>query len=136
MTIFIDENMPHQLAEGFDILQSPRNIDSKEEIHVRSIKKEFGKGALDEEWIPEAGQLGSCVITQDYNINRIKHQRELCEQFNLGMFYFRPPSKNGFTYWTMLSIMVKHWPEIIQICSREKRPFAYKVTSKKSLERM
>jgi len=72
MIIFIDENMPKMLAEGFNILQEPENyrLDLKDKIVVKSIKNEF-KGALDEVWIPEVGKLNSCVITQDYNINRI-----------------------------------------------------------------
>jgi len=30
----------------------------------------------------------------------------------------------------MLKMLVKHWPEIIKKATKEKRPFAYKVTSK------
>jgi hypothetical protein len=81
-----------------------------------------------------AGAQNACIITQDYNIQRITHQRELCEQYGLGMFYFRPPSKNGFRYWDMLKMMVKHWPDIIKIAQKKKRPFAYKASSKGKLE--
>ena len=131
--------MPRMLAEGFNILQEPENFRLKltDKSEVKSIKKEFGEGALDEDWIPKAGQLNACVITQDYNINRIKHQRALCEKYNLGMFYFRPPSKNGFTYWEMVKLLTKHWPEIIKIATKKTRPFSYKITSKpRSLELM
>lgn len=139
MIIYIDENMPSVLAQGFNLLQAPENIrlKLKDLIEVKSIKKEFGEGAKDEDWIPQAGKQRACVITQDYNINRIKHQRALCEKYNLGMFYFRPPSKSGFTYWHMLEMLVKHWPEIIKKASWEERPFSYKITSKSSkLEQM
>ncbi len=136
MIIYIDENMSPFLAEGFNVLQEPLNLKLKESIEVRSIKQEFGQGAKDEDWIPLAGKQNSCVITQDYNINRIRHQRELCEEYNLGMFYFRPPSKSGFTYMDMLKLMVKHWEEITKKATREKRPFSYKVTQKGSLEEL
>jgi hypothetical protein len=139
MIIYIDENMPTVLAEGFHLLQAPENLrlKLKDPIEVKSIKKEFGVGAKDEDWIAQAGQQGACVITQDYNINRIKHQRALCEKYKLGMFYFRPPSKGGFTYWHMLELLVKHWPEIINKASRQQRPFSYKITSKSTkLEEM
>lgn len=132
MIIYIDENMSPYLARGFDILQAPLNIGQKTAIEVASISDKYGKGALDEEWIPKAGQTAACIITQDFNIHRIKHQRELCAQHQLGMFYFRPPSKNGFSYYDMLKIMIKHWPEITKIATREKRPFAYQITSKKA----
>lgn len=139
MIIYIDENMPRMLAEGFHILQVPENhrLGLKDKIEVKSISSEFGKGALDEEWIPMAGKQNSCVITQDYNINRIKHQRALCEKYNLGMFYFRPPSKNGFSYWEMVKLLTKHWPEIIKTVSKQERPFSYKITARSSsIEKM
>lgn len=104
--------MSPYLARGFDILQKPENLKLKEPVEVKSIRDAFGQGALDEEWIPLAGQAGSCVITQDFNIQRIRHQRELCESYGLGLFYFRPPSRNGFRYWDMLTLMVKHWPDM------------------------
>jgi len=126
MIIYIDENMSPFLARGFNILQEPLNLKLKEPIVVRSIKDEFGMGAKDEDWIPLAGEQRACVITQDYNINRIRHQRELCKQYNLGMFYL-------FTYMDMLKLMVKHWEEISKKATREKRPFSYKVTQKGSL---
>lgn len=136
MIIYIDENMSPYLARGFNILQTPENIKLPEAIEVKSIKDDFGMGAKDEDWIPVAGLKSSCVLTQDYNINRINHQKQLCEEFGLGMFYFRPPSKNGFLYWDMLKLIVKHWPKITYICLKEERPFAYKVTSKGDLERL
>tara|TARA_R110002094_G_scaffold116555_1_gene112410 strand:- start:160 stop:573 length:414 start_codon:yes stop_codon:yes gene_type:complete len=132
MIIYIDENLAPLLSEGFNLLQMPLNFGLKEPIEVKSIKIEFGEGALDEDWIPKLQKGKDCVITQDYNINRIREQRQLCEQYEIGVFYFRPPSKNGFTYWDMLKMLVKHWPEIVKKTDKEKRPFAYKVTSKSS----
>jgi hypothetical protein len=136
MTIYIDENMSPYLAKGFQILQAPENIKLKQSIYVESIKKKFGQGAKDEEWIPVAGQTAACVITQDYNIHRIRHQHELCKQFELGMFYFKPQSKNGILYWDMLLLMVKNWKEISRIATMEKRPFAYEVTPRGGIKRL
>ena len=134
MIIYVDENMPQVLAQGFNLLQKPENIKlkAKDPIEVISIIDEFGRGAEDEEWIPKAGKQGSCIITQDYNISRIKHQQKLCRQYQLGMFYFRPPSKSGFSYWDMVQLMVKHWPAICKIATKEKKPFAYRITSRSS----
>ena len=139
MIIYVDENMAPALAEGFNLLQQPENFRKKfkDPIEVKSISKVFGRGALDEDWIPKVGSDRACVITQDYNINRIKHQRALCEEYGLGMFYFRPPSKSGFSYWDMVKLLVKHWPEIIKAASKKSRPFSYKITARSSsLEKM
>jgi hypothetical protein len=134
MIIYLDENLAPVLAKGFNILQVPENfrLKLKDPIEVRSIKEDYGEGALDEDWIPKAGEVGACVITQDYNINRIKHQKALCEKYRLGMFYFRPPSKVGFTYWDMVKQLVKHWAEITKVVSKKRRPFSYKITSRSS----
>ena len=134
MIIYIDENMSPFLSRGFNILQTPENIKLREPVEVRSIRDDYGLGAQDEDWIPAAGEKSSCIITQDYNIHRIKHQEELCKQFKLGMFYFRSPSKNGFLYWDMVKLVVKHWPEITKIATRKSRPFAYKITSRSNIE--
>lgn len=58
MIIYIDENMPAVLAEGFNLLQAPENLryKLKDPVEVKSIKNEFGAGAKDEDWIPLAGQ--------------------------------------------------------------------------------
>lgn len=137
MIIYVDENMSPFLARGFDILQKPLNQKLAEPIRVLSIKDAFGQGAQDEDWIPKTGEEGACVITQDFNIRRIKHQRALCEQYGLGMFYFHPPSKSGFSYWEMLKLMIRHWEEITRIANREERPFAYKITARgKGIESM
>lgn len=134
MRIFIDENLAPVLAMGFNILQEPENIklELKDPIEVVSIRKVFGEGLEDEAWIPKVDKNRDCVITQDYNIKRIRHQRELCESYGLGMIYFKPPSKSGFRYWDMVKLLVKHWPEIVKKASKEKRPFSYKVTLKSS----
>lgn len=139
MIIYVDENMAPVLAKGFNFLQAPLNLQLKisDPIEIKSIKEVFGEGALDEDWIPLAGEEGACVLTQDYNINRIKHQRELCEKHGLGMFYFRPPSKSGFSYWDMVKLLVKHWEEIIKTASKKAKPFSCKITSRSTgLENM
>ncbi|MCB0801569.1 MAG: hypothetical protein KDB74_00600 [Flavobacteriales bacterium] len=131
MILYIDENLPPVLVEAFSLLQS-KLLPSKKYgfgLELRSIKKEFGQGAKDEDWVPLAGKDKAFVLTQDYNIQRISHQKELCEKFKLGMFYFRPPSKTGFDYWSIVKLFVKHWPELLTIIKKEKGPFAYKVTS-------
>jgi len=134
MIIYVDENMPPVFAKGFQILQTPLSskLQLKEKVTVKSIKIEFGEGIEDEDWIPQLEGQKACVITQDYNIQRIRHQRALCEEYKLGMIYFRPPSKTGFSYWDMVSLMVKHWPEILKKADREKQPFAFKITSRSS----
>lgn len=75
MIVYIDEDLPPNLARGFDILQRPENIKLNQNIEIKSIVGEFGRGYTDEEWIPMAGKKESCILTQDYNLKRIAHQK-------------------------------------------------------------
>jgi hypothetical protein len=74
-----------------------------------SIGNVFGKGAQDEDWIPEIGEERGVVITQDINIHRSRRQRELFEQHGVGIFSPTPPSKNGYTYWEQVELCVYKW---------------------------
>ncbi len=136
MIIFIDENLPPHLARGLNILQKPENVKLNKNIEVKSIVDVFGRGSLDEEWIPLAGTSEACILTQDYNLRRIRHQKELCDKFKLGMFYLRPPSKKGYTYWQIIGVLHKYWPEICKIALSQKRPFAYEIRTRSGMNRL
>jgi hypothetical protein len=119
--VYIDENFPTQLADGLNILvQHPYPG-----LQVLSIKNTFGQGVADENWIPQAGQQGAVVITQDLNINRTRSQRELFLKSGLGVFFFKPPSRNGFSYWEMLEQVLKRWKTIVELSEKSKKPFAF-----------
>jgi hypothetical protein len=136
MIIYLDENLQANLAKGFNILQQPQNLKLKEKIEIKSILEEFGRGCLDEEWIPLADNNESCIITQDYNLKRIKHQKELCDKFGLGMIYLRPPSKTGFSYWDMVGVLHKNWDEICRTVLSQKRPFAFEIRVRGGIKRL
>ncbi|MBO0937907.1 hypothetical protein J2I47_15220 [Fibrella sp. HMF5335] len=123
--IYIDENLPPQIAEALNILETHAN----EGFEVLAIGKEFGRGAQDEDWIPKVGAEQGVVITSDYNIQRIRRQRELFQEHGVGIFFFNPPSKTGYTYWEQVEQIVKRWREIKKKC-RNKRPFAFRCNSK------
>jgi hypothetical protein len=127
MKIYIDENMPPQLAEGLSILEKPNH----EGIEVYSIQKEYGRGVSDEDWIPQVGQVNGIVITQDARMQRIKSQYNLLKQYKLGIFYLIPSGKRGYTYWEMVERIVLNWREIKSIIRKSKAPFAFRITPRK-----
>ncbi len=129
--IYIDENISPTIAEGLNILEKPNG----DYFEVLSIQSVFGRGALDEEWLPEIGKQQAVVITQDLNIQRIRRQRELYEQHKVGVFFLAPPSKTGYQYWEMVEQIIKRWKDIKKLC-REKRPFAFRCTSRTEFERL
>ncbi len=131
MKIYIDENISPYLGRALNELQKPLNKGIEKEISVIIMKEAFYQGVKDEEWIPKIGKEKDCVITQDLNIMRIRHQRELCEKNNLGLIFIKPPTKTGFKYWEYVNLLVKFWPEINKIVREKEGFFSYKITSKK-----
>ncbi len=136
MIIYIDENMPPPLAQGLHVLQQPLNARNNTNIEVKSIKTVFGAGTKDEDWIPLVGQQGACVLTQDYNIQRTRHQKALCEAHQLGLFFLCPPSKTGLAYWDMVRLCVERWSQLLRIIDREQRPFSYRCSVRKDFEKL
>jgi hypothetical protein len=136
MIVYIDENMPPQLARGLNILQQPLNLKEKVTIEVKSIKDEFGQGAQDEDWIPKAGKENAIIITQDYRIQRDKNQNALYQEHGLGIFFFKPPSNSGFNYWEMVEQVIKRWETVKKLASKEERPFAYRCSSRSDFEKI
>ena len=137
MIIYLDENMPPHLAEGFHILQYPEGYKNKKLIEVRYFPTAFGYGAKDSDWIPEAGKEKACIITQDVNINRRKHEWELYRKNGLGMFFLRGPSKKkGLSIWQMVEALSRNWTEISEKVYNEKRPFAYTFGLKGKLKKI
>jgi len=132
MNIYIDENLPPQLAKGINILEQPNG----DGIKVLSIKETFGEGSLDEDWIPKIGKLRGIVITQDFNIHRTRSQNELYMKNNLGIFFFKPPSRKGFTYWEMVEHIIKRWTEIKKLSKKTRRPFAFRCSVKGRIQKI
>jgi hypothetical protein len=135
-TIYIDENLPPQLANGLNILQQPQNKKDELEIEVLSIRDKFGQGETDEHWIPEVGKKNGIVITQDYHIQKQRHQKELYKEHGIGIFFINPPSISGIQYWEMVKQLIHRWEEIKKIIKREKTPFAYRCTVRSKFEKM
>ena len=134
--IFIDENLPSQIARGLHLLQQPQNSKDDMQIAVIAIKDHFGQGTQDEEWIPKIGKMNGIVITQDFHIQSLKHQRELYKQSGVGILFFNPPSKTGYAYWEMVKQIIKRWEEIKVIVKRNKPPFAFRCSPRGEFEKM
>lgn len=134
--IYIDENLPSQLARGLNELQKPQNRRDGIDLEVLSIKDIFGAGELDEDWIPKIGAENGIVITQDFSIQSQKHQRELYIRYGVGILFLNPPSNSGFAYWEMVKKLVTEWEDIKRIIRKNKTPFAFRASAKKKFESM
>lgn len=131
MTFYFDENIAPRIARALAILTEADPLEIHNTIDV------FGRGAADEDWIPEIGANNGIVITQDLNIHRTRHQRELYKKHGVGVVFFKPPKKHGYPYWEMLIHILSAWPDIAQTVEKAERPFAYVIKPRsKKLERL
>ena len=134
--IYIDENLPRQLAEGLNILQQAQNKKDDLDLEILSIKTVFGEGAKDEDWIPKVGRENGIVITQDFRIQTQKHQKQLYIDHKVGILFLKPPSNGGFAYWEMVKQLVNKWDDIKQIVKKNKTPSAFAASAKTKFEKL
>ncbi len=132
--IYIDENFAPQLAHGLSVFQSHLNLKEKRQYEVLAIADVFGSGAKDEVWIPIAGKEKAIVITQDLRIQTTRHQRDLYLNYGLGVFFFKPPSKGGFSFWEMALQLTNRWEDIKKLKASTKLPFAFRCASRSKFE--
>lgn len=126
MRIYFDENFSPHLVAGMQAFQNNRR---SEDVTVFWIVDEFGRGAADETWIPAVAKAHGVALTQDTNIHRTRAQWELCKANKIGVFFFKP-AKNGWSYWSLIQLVVRLWPEITRLASETKRPFGFTVDAR------
>lgn len=125
LKIYIDENLAPQFAQAFNIIQEHLNLEEKKPIEVLSIKKEFGGGRLDEEWIPIVGAEKGIVITFDRRIQTSRHQKELYKRFGVGIIFLHSP-KNGMSFWNTFKHLVRYWDDLKTIVRNNHPPFSFR----------
>jgi hypothetical protein len=123
--VLVDENLSEYFAEGLNQLQIPLASG----IEVTSIAKEFHKGIKDEDWIPQWGKKHGVFITEDRKIMTTKHQAALLEKYQMGVFFLKAPK--GTKYWGKVELIVRYWPDIVQIINTTKTPFTYFIKPRK-----
>jgi len=134
MKIYLDENMPAQIATALNIIQKVLNKKENTDIEVTSIVAEFGQGAKDEVWLPQLE--GSIVITQDFNIQRTRHQKSLYLKHGVGMLFIKVSGKKGLDFWSFFKLLVNSWDEIRAVATQQRAPFACIIDGKGKLKRL
>ncbi len=137
MILYFDENLPLHLMKGFDVLQRKEGLRTGNPVTLKFIPHEFGKAAKDQDWIREIGNSGGCVLTQDINIHRRKHEMELLREHNIGMFFLKGKSKkDGLSVWQMVETLAKNWLDMIEIIYADRRPFAYEIKPNRKIKNL
>lgn len=130
MRIYFAENFSPHLVAGIRAIQGGLR---SEDVVVASVEEEFGRGSVDEVWIPSVASQHGVVLTQDLNIHRLRAQWELCKANKIGIFFFKPPRKSqAWSYWQIVQLVIRHWPEIKKLTIGHSRPFGFVVELNKS----
>ena len=120
--IYLDENLSEYVADALNSL----NKGYFKNVLVLSTKIKFGKGESDEIIIPAIGESGGVLITKDLNIHKTRLQYQLCEEYELGIFFLKLP-KGQDKHWEIVKLLVNSWEEMIQRIHNEKRPFGFEI---------
>ena len=123
MDIYLDENLSEYVADALNSFNKGYFTD----VLVFSTKIKFGKGEPDEKIIPAIGKANGILITKDIQIQKTKLQNQLCEQFELGVFFLKFP-KGSDKHWEIIKLLINNWEEIIRKARREKKPFGYEIS--------
>ena len=120
--IFLDENLSEYVADALNAL----NKGYFNNVIVYSTKVKFGKGQPDEFIIPSIGNTKGVLITKDLNIHKTRLQYQLCEQYNIGVFFVKM-QKGLDKHWEIVKLLINSWEEILEKISKEKKPFGYEI---------
>lgn len=125
MEIYFDENIPDKLVNGLNSIIMPLHSN----ITLKWIPSEFGKGCRDEDWIPILGAKNAFAVTLDKNIYTRPHQWSLCSDNNLSIIFIKMPTKKGWKYWELVSLIIKHWLKLTNLLMNQSRTSAYELTA-------
>ena len=129
--VFLDENLSEYVADALNAL----NKGYFNDIIVHSTKIKFGKGQPDEVIIPSIGNQKGILITKDLNIHKTRLQYQLCEQYNIGVFFLKM-QKGLDKHWEIVKLLINSWEEILEKMTKEKRPFGYEIPLKGRMKKL
>lgn len=129
--IYLDENLSEHVADALNSLSTGYFKDVK----VSSTIPVFGRGAKDEDIIPEIGKEKGILITRDLNIYRVQIQNQLCKDHAIGVFFIKLP-KGQDKHWELVKLLLNNWEEILLTAARAKAPFAYRIKTKGKMEKL
>ena len=111
--IFIDRSIPKSIARALQLVRTD----------VKWLEDAFPHDVSDTEWLREAGAWGWLVIMRDKKILTRPGERAALLENKVGAFYLT--HTNNPTRWEILKVIVGALDDMVDVFSREKRPFLY-----------
>ncbi|HSN07497.1 MAG TPA: hypothetical protein VLS85_00595 [Hanamia sp.] len=129
--VYLDENLSEYVADALNSL----NKGYFTEVIVYSTKTKLGKGKPDEIIIPSIGNRKGILITKDLNIHKTRLQYQLCQEFEIGIFFLKM-QKGLDKHWEIVKLLINSWETILAKISSEKKPFGYEIPVRGKMKKL
>jgi hypothetical protein len=116
MDFYLDENLPHVIAEALDILEKHYKIH-----RVFSTELIWSKGIKDDSLIVKLKEANGIWITHDLKLKTRVNEFYLMKEEGITVFIISLPS--GYDFTVMYRTIIYRWEEIKQICIKNEQPF-------------
>lgn len=127
MLLIFDENFPHNLARGLDIIEESNNCSSLK-CQITHPKYLNIEGMKDNPLIEFAGSNSAVIITSDRDFRDIKSKKSIYIENNVGVFFFKFKKKES-NYWGIVKTFINQFEDVKEILLKETPPFVYEISS-------
>lgn len=132
MRFLFDAQMPLRLAKGLEMLDKDNLANIQTEIlHADDV---CGQGATDDEVINKAAEVGAIIVSEDDDFKRIKANKKLIQNLNVGYVLYKPPKKTGIRYWEKTVAFILAWEKLKEKILSIDTPFVLKIDRKGNIQ--
>jgi predicted nuclease of predicted toxin-antitoxin system len=117
MKFFVDNNLSAHLAHGMQEFGES----------VEHLTDQFSDDTADTEWLRYIGDGEIFLITRDDRIRRNPAELEALRNHKVGAFFIGGKNRSRCD---IIQQVVRNWPRIKQLASRQRKPFAFRVPPK------
>jgi len=114
LIVVFDEHVSPSLVDAFAILSRGENH------QLDHVRRRYGPGVADAEWVAAAGAEGAIVVSCDHHIMTRPH--EIAAWRSTGVIGFvLPKAFNQMGFWDQTAFLARWWPAILDMASTAAR---------------
>lgn len=131
MLFLFDAQMPKRLANGLQMLDN----DNLAQINVEIVHADdvCGQGTPDPDIIKKAAELSAVIVSEDDDFKRLKANKQLIKQLNVGYVLYKPP-RHGSRYWEKAVAFILAWENLKTKIRTLQPPFILNVDKKGNIQ--
>jgi hypothetical protein len=123
LIVVFDEHVPPSLVDAFALLSKG------EAYRVDHVRRRYGVGVSDAEWLAAAGAEGAVVVSCDHHIMTRPH--EIAAWRSTGVVGFvLPKAFNQMGFWDQAAFLARWWPTILELAGAAVRGDVFAIPHK------